>query len=225
MYPMRDAEGPIGSFEVGMAFDPVLDHIKKYQGYDAGVFVNNELYTKIATGMPKSDGERLVGGLLNVASTDWKAIRPLVNADRLSRITDISTTTQTVNGVEFGTVIVPMVDYKGMQIGAIVAGRNFEGYQTQLKAALIANIALAVLQAMLLAGAVLVVLNSMVYRPLAALREKINAFAGGKPSVAVPELLKKDDEIGALAKAVQKLEVAAAERDAADAKKTGSTHA
>lgn len=58
---VRDAEGAIGSFEVGLSFTPVLESLKKNSGYDGAVFVDKVMMSDIATLVPKPDNERIVG--------------------------------------------------------------------------------------------------------------------------------------------------------------------
>ena len=106
-----------------MGFEPELDNLKKTFGFEGAVFVENEIYTEVAASIPTINSERLTGPLRNVAGTEWRLVRPLVNADMLSRTKDVSTTTKTVDDVEYGTVLVPMRDYKGLQIGMMVALR------------------------------------------------------------------------------------------------------
>lgn len=74
---VKDAEGYIGSFEIGMSFMPVLENVKKNTGFEAGAFVNNEMMTRIATLLPTPDPERIVAEFRNTEATDWKAVAGL----------------------------------------------------------------------------------------------------------------------------------------------------
>ena len=136
-----------------MSFSPVLENLKKNAGFEAGVFVDALMMADIANLLPKPDAERMVGSYQNVESTNWKVVRPMVSGDILNEAKDVVTRIKTVDGVDYGMVAVPLLDYKGGRIGAIVAVKRFEDYQAMQGAALVRAIAFAALQAIILAGA------------------------------------------------------------------------
>ena len=165
---VKDATGPIGSFEVGMSFSPVLENLKKNVGFEAGVFVDAVMMADVANLLPKPDAERIVGAYQNVESTNWKVVRPMVSADMLNEAKDTVTRIKTVDGVDYGMVAVPLLDYKGARIGAIVAVKSFEDYQAMQGGALVRAIAFAVLQAIILAGAMLILINVLFIAPMSS---------------------------------------------------------
>lgn len=165
---VKDAKGPIGSFEVGLSFSPVLENLKKNAGFEAGVFVDKTMMSEIATLLPKPDAERIVGSYQNVEATNWKTVRPMVSSDILNDAKDVLVRIKTVDGVDYGMVAVPLLDYKGGRIGAIVAVKSFEDYQTLQGSALVRAMAFALLQAILLAGAMLILINVLFIHPLTA---------------------------------------------------------
>ena len=169
---IKDATGPIGSFEVGMSFSPVLENLKKNAGFEAGVFVNALMMSDIANLLPKPDAERIVGSYQNVEATNWKVVRPMVSADLLNDAKDVVVRIKTVDGVDYGLVAVPLLDFKGSRIGAIVAVKSFEDYQALQGSALVRAIAFAFLQAVILAGAMLILINVLFIHPLAAATKK-----------------------------------------------------
>ncbi len=169
---VKDAKGPIGSFEVGMSFSPVLENLKKNAGFEAGVFVDTVMMSDIANLLPKPDAERIVGSYQNVEATNWKVVRPMVSADILNDAKDVLTRIKTVDGVDYGMVAVPLLDFKGGRIGAIVAVKSFEGYQTLQGGALVRAIAFAFLQAIILAGTMLILINVLFIHPLTAAAKK-----------------------------------------------------
>lgn len=169
---IKDATGPIGSFEVGLSFSPVLENLKKNAGFEAGVFVNAVMMSDIANLLPKPDAERIVGSYQNVEATNWKVVRPMVSADLLNDAKDVVVRIKTVDGVDYGLVAVPLLDFKGSRIGAIVAVKSFEDYQTLQGSALVRAIAFAFLQAVILAGAMLILINVLFIHPLAAATKK-----------------------------------------------------
>jgi len=177
---VKDAQGPIGSFEVGMSFTPVLENVKKNVGFDAGVFVDAKTFGEIATSLPKPDAEHLIGAYQNVEATNWKAVRPMVNGDLLNDAKDVVTRVQNVGGVDYGLVAMPLLDYKGGRIGAIVAVKSFEDYQTMQGGALVRAIAFGVLQALVMIGAMLVLINVLFIHPMAVAAAAASAAAAVK---------------------------------------------
>lgn len=169
---IKDATGPIGSFEVGLSFSPILENLKKNAGFEAGVFVNAVMMSDIANLLPKPDAERIVGSYQNVEATNWKVVRPMVSADLLNDAKDVVVRIKTVDGVDYGLVAVPLLDFKGSRIGAIVAVKSFEDYQALQGSALVRAIAFAFLQAVILAGAMLILINVLFIHPLTAAAKK-----------------------------------------------------
>lgn len=148
-----DEKGPIGSFEVGISFSTVMDNLKRNSGFDAGVFVDATLMNDVATLLPKPDRERLVGTYQNVESTNWNVVRRLVDADLLAAAKETVTRVVRVDGMDYGITALPLLDFKGQRIGAIVAVKSFEKYQTLQSSGLVQAVALGALQAWLLAAA------------------------------------------------------------------------
>jgi hypothetical protein len=168
---VKDADGYIGSFEVGMDFMTVLDNVKKNTGFEAGVFVDDALMSRVATSLPKPDAERIVAGFRNVGATDWNIIKPLLSPELLVAANDVKMELKTIADIDYGVVIVPLLDYKGSNIGSIIATQEFEAYKNQMFAAIVRAIAFSLLQVLVLAGIVIVMINVMFVQPAAAKTE------------------------------------------------------
>jgi methyl-accepting chemotaxis protein len=164
---VKDAEGYIGSFEVGMSFMYILEDVKNTTGFEAGAFVDDALMSRIATALPKPDAERIVAGFRNVEATNWKVIKSIVTPELLTSTSDIKMELKTIAGIDYGIVIVPLLDYKGINIGSIIATQEFEAYQNQMNAAIVRAIAFSLLQVLVLAGIIIVMINVMFVRPAA----------------------------------------------------------
>lgn len=205
IYVVKDADGPIGSFEVGMSFSTVLEDIKKNMNFEAGVFIDNKLMSTIATEIPKPDSERIIGDFLNVEATNWQVVRSFVSSDILNKANDVTFRVENVKGIDYGMTIVPVLDFKGSQIGSVVAVRNFENFHIQTKAALVNTLAFSLLQAALLVGAVLIVFNGMVMRPVTGISEKIALLAKGDTNIEMGELAKNQNEVGEIARSIEAL--------------------
>ncbi len=165
---IKDDQGYIGSFEIGLSFLPALEEVKKNTGFELGAFADDDLMSSIATAVPKPDSERIIAGLRNVEATDWNVIKAVISPELLSSATEVSTQVKTISGLDYGIVIVPLKDYKGLNIGAIVAVQNFDVYQKQLSAAIVRAIAFSFLQVLVLCGILIVMIHVMFVRTEAA---------------------------------------------------------
>lgn len=89
----------------------------------------------------------------------------MVSADLLNEAKDVAVRIRTVDGVDYGLVAVPLLDFKGKRVGAVVALKSFEDYQSLQTSALMRAIGFAFLQAMLLSGAMLILINVLFIHP------------------------------------------------------------
>ncbi|MFN5764088.1 MAG: cache domain-containing protein [Pseudanabaena sp.] len=207
VYPVKDDEGLIGSFEIGLSFSSVLSQTKTNTGFDVGVFIDDKLMTEVAKLQPRPDSERIIGGYQAVEATDWAALKPLLSPAVFAKARDVSTELLTVNGNDYGLVLVPVLDYKGERIGAVVAVRDFSEFQNQQRWALTGTVAMAGLQIVLLTGALLIVVNAMLLKPFAAIASASNELADGNPAPDLEDLANRRDEIGGMARSLQTLVV------------------
>jgi methyl-accepting chemotaxis protein len=205
VYPVKDDDGLIGSFEIGMSFSSILTQTKTNTGFDSGVFIDDKLMTEVAKLIPRPDNERIVGGYQTVEVTDWAALKPLLSPAIFAKARDVSVDLLTVNGNDYGLVLVPVLDYKGERIGAVVAVRDFSEFQTQQRWALTGTVAMAGLQIVLLTGALLIVVNAMLLKPFEAIALASDQLADGNPAPDLDDLANRRDEIGGMARSLQTL--------------------
>lgn len=199
---VQDAEGPIGAFEVQLNFDEILQDIKKIADSDAALLVNEQLMTKIASLAPQPAADQVIGGYRRVAATNWSVIQPFVTAELLAQAKEVTYRQQTVDGVPYGIVVIPLADFKGSKIGYMVATRNFESYQNQLIHALVRAFALGGLQAILLTGAVLLAFNGLLMRPVTSVDKMLAQLAAGDYQVDTGALRQRSDEVGSMARSI-----------------------
>ena len=205
VYPVKDDEGIIGSFEIGMSFSSILAQTKTNTGFESGVFIDDKLMTEVAKLLPRPDRDRIVGGYQAVEVTDWAALKPLLSPEMFAKARDVTVDLLTVNGNDYGLVLVPVLDYKGERIGAVVAVRDFSEFQTQQRWAITGIVAMSGLQIVLLTGALLIVVNAMLLKPFEAIASASNELADGKPVPDLDELATRHDEIGGMARSLQTL--------------------
>ena len=204
---LRDAQGPIGSFEIGMSFSTVLEGTKTNTGYDVGVFVDDELMSSVATLIPRPDQERIIGGYQNVESTNWEIIKSLVTPSMMRKLVDVTYKIETVGGISYGMTAVPLLDYKGAPIGVIVAARSFEDYQKQAYESLTRTLGAMLLQMVILVGMVLLIMNAMILRPMGSISDKLAKLAeGADETQGMGKLAKYPNEIGMMARNVEAVE-------------------
>ncbi len=196
---IKQGEEVVGTFEVGMSFSTILENIKKNIGFDAAVFINDDLITKIASSRPRASQERIFGELQGIGATDWSRILPNMNAELLAKVNDLTLLTQNVNGVDYGVLLMPLMDFKNSEIGVVVAVKNFSNYQNELRESLVLNVSLALMQAIILFGVIIIVLKVLFLRPIETINKQLVKVARGTGSFDLAYLASRKNEIGELA--------------------------
>jgi len=205
--PISDAQGAIGSFEVGMSFNSVLEAVKQVTGFELGVFVDNELMTKVATGLPAPESDRVIGGLRNENSTNWGFIRPLLTPDILRKVNDTTVKVQKIDGIDYGIALVPLLDFKGKKIGVIVAGKSFQSLTSQANVILVNSLVIALFEVIVLAGTATILFNGLLMRPMVAVGSYITSLAiGDAVAKSIEDLAIRKDEVGKIARGCELLQ-------------------
>src|SRR5207245_10093105 len=116
--PMFDPKDKhIGSFEVGIAFDRVLDDLKNAYNIEMAVFIDETSLHEFAQGVDPgifSDQNR-VGKFIRFHSTS-AAVFHLLVSDKDLGATENTQYTREALGVTYGTVLVPLRDGAGQVI-------------------------------------------------------------------------------------------------------------
>jgi hypothetical protein len=201
--PIADAQGAIGSFEVGMSFNGVLDAVKQVTGFELGVFIDNDLMTKVATGLPAPESDRVIGGLRNESSTNWSLVRSLVSPDLLRKVNDTTLKLQKIDGVAYGIALVQLLDFKGKKIGVVVAGKSFEGLTSQANAVLINAMVISLFAVIILGGTATILFNGLLMRPMIAVGNCITSMAIDDVAKPIDDLASRRDEVGKIARSLE----------------------
>jgi hypothetical protein len=201
--PISDAQGAIGSFEVGMSFNGVLDAVKQVTGFELGVFIDNDLMTKVATGLPAPESDRVIGGLRNESSTNWSLVRSLVSPDLLRKVNDTTLKLQKIDGVDYGVALLQLLDFKGKKIGVVVAGKSFEGLTSQANAVLINAMVISLFAVIILGGTATILFNGLLMRPMIAVGNCITSMAIDDVAKPIDDLASRRDEVGKIARSLE----------------------
>lgn len=201
--PIADAQGPIGSFEVGMSFNGVLDAVKQVTGFELGVFIDNELMSKVATGLPAPESDRVIGGLRNESATNWSVVRSLVTPDLLRKVNDTTLKLQKIDGVDYGLALVQLLDFKGKKIGVIVAGKSFQELTSQANAVLINALVISLFAVIILGGTATILFNGLLMRPMMAVGNCITSMAIDDVFKPIEDLASRRDEVGKIARSCE----------------------
>ena len=201
--PIADAQGAIGSFEVGMRFNGVLDAVKQVTGFELGVFIDNELMTKVATGLPAPESDRVIGGLRNESSTNWSVVRSLVSPDLLRKVNDTTLKLQKIDGIDYGIALVQLLDFKGKKIGVIVAGKSFQGLTSQANSVLINAMVISLFAVIILGGTSTILFNGLLMRPMMAVGNCITSMAIDDVFNPIEDIASRRDEVGKIARSCE----------------------
>jgi methyl-accepting chemotaxis protein len=199
---VNDLQGSIGTFEIGMNFSSLLRDIKALTNIDITVFVNKDLMQKIATLVPPASSDEIISGMQMIDSTNWKTTRSVLDAEKLTAINDVVFHQFSLNQSDYGVILIPLLDFQGNDIGVIAAVSSFDKYQSMYNRTLIQTIIFAILQAILMIGVVLILINGCLLKPFNFLNAKLSDLANGEKEVDVAELKKLNDEIGLMAKSI-----------------------
>jgi len=205
--PLADDAGrAIGSFEMALEFGPLLDELKRAYGFELALFINEKILHETATSL-KGDifnEQNRVGPYVKFYSTHPELLRTLVGSGDIN-ITEDAHYLREANGVPHGVLLQPIYNYAKKQIGVVAMARDFSATRLADGQAVVWQTLLGVLSAMLLAGAILIVLRGMVTRPLAVLNERIAAMADGAPERELSGAPGWCDEMRELAQSCERL--------------------
>lgn len=186
-----------------MSFNGVLDAVKQVTGFELGVFIDNDLMTKVATGLPAPESDRVIGGLRNESSTNWSLVRSLVSPDLLRKVNDTTLKLQKIDGVAYGIALVQLLDFKGKKIGVVVAGKSFEGLTSQANAVLINAMVISLFAVIILGGTATILFNGLLMRPMIAVGNCITSMAIDDVAKPIDDLASRRDEVGKIARSLE----------------------
>ncbi|WP_162894984.1 cache domain-containing protein [Rhizobium terrae] len=180
--PVFDAGGRhLGSFEVGIAFGPLMAGLKSAYNLDLGLFVEERPLRDFAKGV---DPERLgdqnrFGKYIRFESTNGALISAVTTPEDLAAVTEPVTYVREVDGVVRGVVLVPINNTAGTPLGVIAATADFSASRAGANRTLIWQAAFALIGIVLLSGFVIAILRGFVVRPLEVLSKSFEGVSKG----------------------------------------------
>jgi methyl-accepting chemotaxis protein len=213
--PVTDRDGkPLGSFEFGGDFGPVLDGVKTAYGWESALFIDEERLKNAAPdlgGDVYSDKNRM-GRFVKYKSTNWELLRGLVTDAELSDPgIENAPYVREAQGTPYGVVFTPLRNPAGDLIGMVVTAKNFSSSRAALGQSSIWIAVYALFGIVVLAGLAMVLIKGAVTRPLGVLTERFGALAQGKPAEPIGPREGFYGEVGDLADHYETLRSAKAE--------------
>lgn len=181
--PIADAHGKyVGSFEFGLAFDPILDGLKAAYDLDFTLFVEEKPLREFARGLNPAvlSEQNRVGRFIRIHTTNGVLMRDLAGDADIASVNEPVRYTRDAQGHVFGVLLVPLRDGGGNPLGVIAVARDFSGSRAAGGRSLVWQISLAVFAIVILSGMVIVVIRGFLLRPLGVINARFAAQAAGE---------------------------------------------
>lgn len=231
--PVVEGGQYLGSFEWGVGLSRLLQRVNTTRSAEVGLFVDEKTFTAPLTARGAaiaaeaariSDIDRVVDGYRTVETTNVELLRAVVTRDLLTKLQSTLVRTRRIAGIDHGVIAIPLVDFGGRRLGAIVVVKSLAEAQRRVRATQVTFLSLTLAGLIFLAGAVQLVLNGLLLRPLVEIGEDLDALTAGTYDTQ-REVGSRSDEIGMMTKDVQRLrERLAKEKDEAQRKSRVSAH-
>lgn len=214
--PVADTDGNhVGTFEVGIAFGPLLDNLKLAYGLELTLFMQEDLLDP--NGVPSEvfgDQNRL-GKYLKYHSTHWDLMQQLVAAPDVARLEEPVRYTREAMDVPYGVLLVPLRNNSGTAIGIIAVAKDFGPSRAAAGQSVVWQALLALFGIVTLAGATLVVVRGFLLRPVEVITAGFAKLGQDEPAAPLAETELLCDELRGLAAQHERLRTESNEGGAA----------
>lgn len=129
---IRDGETLLGTIEVGLDLDPLLERVKAVTNADIAVILGQSLTGLPAQGRAPGSGPA-VGDLIVAASTDEAKFVAMAREGRLPLIREPVVRDAVIDGVVTTVLVQPLADFSGRLVGELVATRAFPEQQAETR--------------------------------------------------------------------------------------------
>jgi hypothetical protein len=164
-----------GSIEFGMELRPLLEALKARSNADFAVLIDRRLLN-VKPGTAESN---VFGNLKGDSGTNWPLVAKLNDLGKIALVKEPSYGSAALEGVSYGTVTVPLLDYSGSEIGVVVAAKSFNAEGRSLKRLAIGLISGGIIAEICIVAVIVLVFRGMVLRPVAAVAKTVDGLAGG----------------------------------------------
>ena len=173
---------------MGLEFGPVLDELKKSNGFEVALFIDEKMLQETATSL-KGDvfnSQNRVGRFVKFHSTHPELSRALVQ-DGDIEVTDNHSYIREAGGVPYGVLLQPVYNYTKKQIGVIAVVRSFAATRSADGQSVVWQTLLGLISIIVLSGVVMVVVRGMLLRQVEALTDRASGLVSGTESEPVPD--------------------------------------
>lgn len=207
--PMRDPAGQQdGSFEVGIAFGPVLDGMKAAYGFDLAVYILEQPLKDISTSIDPAifDDQNRTGAYVKLHATNWPLLHGLVTSEELALVDgDPVQYVGERDGTSYGVVLVGIRNPAGKALGVAAVAQDFSGSRAAAAGTRASLVSAAVAVTLVLWGLLQIVIRGFLLRPLAAITDRFRLLAGGDRSTPFDASDAPCEELEALGRAYEQL--------------------
>ncbi|NGZ07426.1 MAG: hypothetical protein G8237_13835 [Magnetococcales bacterium] len=179
--PMTDeADKPVGSFEMGMEFGPLLDELKKTYEFELALFIEEKILRETAKSLSGDilNDQNRVGKFIKFYATHTDMMRALVTEEEVN-VTNPAHYLKENQGVSYGVLAMPIYNYAKKQIGVVAMAKNFSATRSAEGAAVVWQGVLAIVSFVLLVGVILVTIRGLLLTPLRKLNGHMASLAAG----------------------------------------------
>lgn len=206
--PVDDLDGkPLGTFELGLDFAPMLTNLKNAYGMDFALFIDEKPLVEFATGLdPEKLGDQnRVGRFIRFESTNTELMSALVVPQDLAALSEPVTMVRAFNGLAQGVVLMPLTNASGTMIGVIAASADFSGTRALADQSAIWQGVIVLMAILALSGFVTVLLSGYLLRPLQLLSDRFAALSKGEAIEPINDAARFPVELAPLVQVLEHL--------------------
>ncbi len=196
---------PIGSFEIGLAFDAdLLNTIKKTANADYAVFLNTAA-SKVDTFSEENAAKNTTSQFEQILSTmeTLPEVDEATMADVLNSNNPV-TMEVTQAGAPYAVMVAPLYDYAGDVVGVVEIVQSRAETLATLSGIKKLAFIVGILLLLVIGGTLWLIIQRGVVRPINRLVAASEKIAGGNINVSLPDAA-SNDEIGVLTRSFQSL--------------------
>lgn len=177
--PVMSPQGiPLGSFEIGLDLESLIEEIKKSYGFELALLIEEERLRSTAK-LIKPDifsAKNRIGPYIIFSSTHPDLLQTLVTDRDLNIVSDNSYIRDSA-GIPYGVLVQPLYNFAKQPIGMFVIAKNFTETRSANGQSLVWQVLLGVTAIIILIGVILVVIRGLILRPLEVLTTHIASLA------------------------------------------------